>query len=57
MITDQKINKQIVGVFLLDGVTDGVQIGLTKKPNIFRIFMIRFFLGFKWVDISKLNRK
>lgn len=57
MITDQKANKQIVGVFLLDGVADGVQIGLTKKPNLFRIFIFKIFLGVKWVDISKLNRK
>jgi len=57
MITDQKINKQIVGVFLLDGVTDGVQIGLTKKPNLFRIFIFKIFLGVKWINKSDLNRK
>ena len=55
MIVDQKINKQFVGVFLIDGDVDGIQLATTKKPNKFRIFMIRLFLGWKWINIKKLK--
>lgn len=55
MIVDQKLNKQFVGVYLIDGDTDGTQLATTTKPNWFRILMTRWFLGWKWISIKKLK--
>ena len=42
MIVDQKLNKQFVGVYLIDnGTVDGTQLATTSKPNWFRILMTR----------------
>jgi len=32
MIVDQKLNKQFVGVYLIDGGIDGTQLATTVKP-------------------------
>lgn len=56
MITDQKVNKSIIGAYLIDGSFDGVQLATTKKPNFFRRFFIRLFLGWKWVSLKKLKK-
>jgi len=45
MIVDQKFNKQFVGVYLMDGTTDGTQLATTIKPNGFRRAMTRLFIG------------
>lgn len=55
MITDQKVNKQIVGIYLIDGTNEGFQLGTTKKPNWLRRVVIRIFLGWKWIDIKNLK--
>jgi len=57
MIVDQKINKQFVGVYLIDGIIDGTQLATTVKPNWFRILMTRCFLGWKWISIKELKAK
>ena len=55
MIVDQKINKQFVGVYLIDGNIDGIQLATTTKPNWFRRVMTRLFLGWKWMCIKDLK--
>lgn len=55
MIVDQKLNKQFVGVYLIDGCIDGTQLGTTSKPNGFRRVATRLFLGWKWISIKKLK--
>lgn len=55
MITDQKVNKQIVGIYLIDGTIDGFKLGTTKKPNLLRRFLIKIILGWKWIDIKNLK--
>ena len=36
MIVDQKLNRQFVGVYLIDGDKEGTQLATTSKPNWFR---------------------
>jgi len=55
MIVDQKLNKQFVGVYLIDGDIEGTQLATTVKPNWFRILMTKWFLGWKWISIKKLK--
>jgi hypothetical protein len=56
MIVDQKLNKQFVGVYLIDnGTIDGTQLATTSKPSGFRILMTRWFLGWKWISIKELK--
>jgi hypothetical protein len=55
MIVDQKLNKQFVGVYLIDGTIDGTQLATTVKPNWFRILMTNWFLGWKWISIKELK--
>ncbi len=55
MIVDQKINKQFVGVYLIDGNVNGVQLATTVKPNLFRRIIINLLFGWKWIDIKKLK--
>jgi hypothetical protein len=55
MIVDQKLNKQFVGVYLIDGTIDGTQLATTSKPNGFRRVMTRLFVGWKWISIKKLK--
>lgn len=55
MIVDQKLNKQFVGVYLIDGSIDGTQLATTSKPNWFRRLMTKWLVGWKWLDISHLK--
>lgn len=55
MIVDQKLNKQFVGVYLIDGSIDGTQLATTSKPNWFRKIMTRLFVGWRWISIKKLK--
>lgn len=55
MIVDQKLNKQFVGVYLIDGIIDGTQLATTVKPNWFKILMTKWFLGWKWISIKELK--
>jgi len=55
MIVDQKVNKQFIGVYLIDGDKEGIQFATTLKPNWFRKVCIRLFLGWKWISIKKLK--
>ena len=55
MIVDQKLNKQFVGVYLIDGDVEGTQLATTVRPNWFRILMTNWFLGWKWVSITKMK--
>jgi len=56
MIVDQKLNKQFVGVYLIDnGDVTGTQLATTVKPNWFRILMTNWFLGWKWISIKELK--
>jgi len=57
MIVDQKLNKQFVGVYLIDGEIDGTQLATTIKPNLFRRLMTSWFLGWKWISIKQLKTK
>jgi hypothetical protein len=58
MIVDQKLNKQFVGVYLIDGGDlEGTQLATTVKPNWFRILMTKWFLGWKWICIKELKAK
>jgi hypothetical protein len=56
MIVDQKLNKQFVGVYLIDnGDLDGTELATTVKPNWFRILMTKWLLGWKWVSVTSLK--
>lgn len=55
MIVDQKLNKKIEGIYLIDGVKNGVQIATSSKPNLFRRFFSWLFLGWKWVSVKELK--
>ena len=55
MIVDQKLNKQFVGVYLIDGSIDGTQLATTVRPNWFRRLATKMFLGWKWVSIPQLK--
>jgi hypothetical protein len=56
MIVDQKINKQFVGVYLIDnGDLDGTQLATTTKPTRFKIIMTKWILGWKWMSILELK--
>jgi len=56
MIVDQKLNKQFVGVYLIDGDVTGTQLATTLRPNGFRRLMTRLFVGWKWISIKKLKQ-
>lgn len=55
MIVDQKINKQFVGVYLIDGSIDGTQLATTIEPSWFKKKLTKLILGWKWVSIKKLK--
>jgi hypothetical protein len=55
MIVDQKLNKSFVGVFLIDGSTDGTQLATTVKPSLIRRYLIKFILGWKWISIRNIK--
>ena len=55
MIVDQKLNKQFVGVYLIDGDKDGTQLATTSKPNWFRRVFTRLFIGWKWISVKDLK--
>lgn len=55
MIVDQKLNKQFVGIYLIDGKIDGTQLATTIKPNWFRRLMTKWLIGWKWICISELK--
>ena len=57
MIVDQKLNKQFVGVFLIDGCIEGTQLATTNKPNFFRKMMFKMLLGWGWISIKELKTK
>lgn len=56
MIVDQKTNKKIVGVYLLDKTKEGAQLATTKKPSRIRRFFIQLILGWKWMSIKNLKK-
>lgn len=57
MIVDQKINKQFIGLYLIDGGDiEGTQLATTVRPNWFRRLMTRWFLGWKWISIKELKK-
>jgi hypothetical protein len=55
MIADQKLNKQFAGVYLIDNSINGTQLATTIKPSWFKILMTKWFIGWKWISIKKLN--
>jgi hypothetical protein len=55
MIVDQKLNKQFVGVYLIDGSIDGTQLATTVKPSGFQIRMTKWLLGWVWMSIKDLK--
>ena len=55
MIVDQKLNRQFVGVYLIDGSKEGTQLATTIKPNWFRRFATKLFLGWEWISIKELK--
>jgi len=55
MIVDQKINKQFLGVYLIDGDKEGTKLATSVKPNWFRKTCTFLFLGWKWIDIKELK--
>ena len=57
MIVDQKLNKQFVGVYLIDGDIEGTQLATTVKPNWFKRLTTNWFLGWKWICIAELKAK
>jgi hypothetical protein len=57
MITDQKSNGKIVGVYVIGDLIDGTQIGVPYKPNALRKFFTWLFMGWKWYSIPKLKEE
>ena len=56
MIVDQKLNRPIVGVYLIDGDKEGTQLAISSKPTWFRRTCTRLFLGWKWISIKELKQ-
>lgn len=57
MIVDQKVNGSFVGVYLIDGEIDGVQLATTKKPTKLKVRLVKWLLGWEWISIKKLKEK
>lgn len=57
MIVDQKLNKQFIGVYLIDNDIEGTQLATTTKPNWFRRMITKLFLGWDWISIKELKEK
>ena len=58
MITDQKVNAQYIGVYVIGkDVNTSVLIATTIKPNWFRRFMTWFVNGWDWITIEELKRR
>jgi len=57
MIVDQKLNKLIVGVYLIDDNMEGTQLATTIKPNRVRKILIKWILGWNWISIHELKLK
>jgi len=55
MIVDQKLNRQFVGVYLIDGDMGGTQLATTIKPNWIRRTLTYLVLGWKWISIKELK--
>lgn len=55
MIVDQKINKQFVGVYLIDGDINGTQLATTVKPSWFKRIMTKWLIGWMWISIKELK--
>jgi hypothetical protein len=55
MIVDQKVNKQYVGVYLIDRTIEGPQFPTITKPNGFKKLMTNLIIGWKWITIPKLK--
>lgn len=55
MIVDQKLNRQFLGVYLIDGDLGGTQLATTVKPNWFRRLMTSWLMGWKWISIKELK--
>lgn len=56
MITDQKSNGKIVGVYIIGDLEKGaIQLGVPVKPNWFRKFFTWLFIGWKFYPIDKLK--
>lgn len=55
MIVDQKINKQFVGVYLIDGDIEGIQLATCAKPNWFRRLITKWLIGWKWISVKELK--
>jgi len=53
MLTDNKVNKPFIGIYLLDGTDDGVKLAVTKKPNFFRKILLKILFGWVWSDVKK----
>jgi hypothetical protein len=56
MIKDQKLNKSLSGVYLLDGTLDGTQLGVNRTPTKFQRFCMKLFLGWKWASVKEMKR-
>ena len=56
MISDQKLNRPFVGVYLIDGDKEGTQLAISSKPTWFRRTCTRLFLGWKWISIKELKQ-
>lgn len=57
MIVDNKVNKQYVGVYLIDRCIDGPQLATTSRPNGLKRLTTRLFLGWTWISVKKLKTK
>lgn len=55
MIVDQKIKKKFIGVYLIDGNVDGIQLATTTEPSWLKKKLTKLILGWEWVNIIKLN--
>ena len=55
MIVDTKLNKQFVGVYLIDGTKDGTQLATTTEPSWFKKLMTQWLMGWKWISIKELK--
>lgn len=55
MIQDRTAKKEIIGVYMIEGDMDGMVLASTRKPNIFRRFLLSL-LGIKWVSKKNIAR-
>lgn len=56
MIVDQKINKNFVGVYLIDNDMEGTKLATTRKPTWLQRLLTKWVMGWTWISVQDLKK-